>query len=597
MKTRSILLAGTLFLFLVTTATTARTLQKAEVLEIFEQLTSQPRTTWIPAGTIQATHQEYGAPKTLGAAAVSNEIQKALSEYEAAADKVELTEELQKMKLEAIPFNVRYELANEYTMTSRVTVKYDGERFYWEINVDSRQDSVRPDASLAGNFMTDQFDLNWNRWRIFAWDGQNYTRYTASASRASVDAAGKVPRAVNGPLTAGLIPWGHSRYAYADLAAAQTSAEEVNLNGKTQIEMTITYAGGQETGVTLDPSKAYAVTAATFDSGGSEVVSYTCSGYRLVNGNWVPSSVSIERRDRTTNKLLKSDNWTLTSVSASVPAASSFSVPLAIDAVVEYSSPLSASSSVYTYSGTADTDELLAQRLTYEAAQGRRPQNCSTAALQYAASRLGRPVSDGLLAPLVGSDGRTNLLAMKQFAQGRGLYCRAVTTDLATLKDLSGVAAILHIPGTNHFVVFDQADERYVWLVDLSSANFYYRRNADLFPREWSDGTALLLSDRPISGRFSEIPDGVSSAIAGSANWSCTNRLQVEAVVLCTMLSGDCDGAVTHYFERWGCETAPSGTCVDQALYRYEQMPCIWDPTYICGVTGQWYYSHIVACY
>ena len=595
MKTRSILLAGTLFFFLVTTASADNPLQSDEVLQIFKQLTSQPRTTWISAGTIQATHQEYGAPKTLDSTTITNEIQKALSEYTNSVDKRELTEELQKMKLEAIPFNVRYELANEYTMTSRVTLRYDGERFYWEINVDSRQDSVRPDASLAGNFMTDQFDLNWNGRRISAWDGQKYTAYSASGGQAIVDAAGKLPHVVNGPLTAGLIPWGHGRYAYADLAAAQTSAKEVNLDGKTQIEMTITYSGGEVTGVTLDPSKAYAVTAATFDGRGSEVVSYTCSGYRLVEGNWVPSSVSIERRRRTTDKLLNSEDWSLTSVSASVPAPSSFNVPLALDTLVEYTSPLSAASSLYVYSPTVDTDELLIQRLSYQAAQGRRPQNCSTAALQYVASRLGRPVSDGALAPLVGPGGQTNLLAMKQSAQGLGLYCRAVTTDLATLKDLPGVMAILHIPGKSHFVVLDQADEQYVWLVDLSNSNFYYRRKVDLFPLEWSEGTALLLSDRPISGRFTDIPDGVSTAIAGSTGWTCTRLLQSQYVVYCRYLSGACAGAVTVYFERWGCESATSGTCTDQLMVFRMQSPCIWDPDWICKTTD-WYYWYGFAC-
>ena len=58
------------------------------------------------------------------------------------------------MKLDAIPFNVRYKLSNEWAMSSHVTVKYDNGRFYWEINVDSRSDSVKPDASLAGNYMT-----------------------------------------------------------------------------------------------------------------------------------------------------------------------------------------------------------------------------------------------------------------------------------------------------------------------------------------------------------------------------------------------------------------------------------------------------------
>ncbi len=596
MNTRSILLAGTLSFFLVTTASADRTLERAEILDIFEHLTSQPRTTWIPAGTIQATHQEYGAPKTLDPTTIRNEIQRALSEYTNSVDKRELTEELQKMKLEAIPFNVRYKLANEYRMTSRVTLRYDGERFYWEINVDSRQDSVRPDASLAGNFMTEQFDLKWNGRRISAWDGQKYTAYSASGGQAVVDAADRLPRAVNGPLTAGLIPWGHSRYAYGDLAAAQTSAKEVNLDDKTQIEMTITYADGAATGVTLDPSKAYAVTAATFDGGGSEVVTYTCSGYRLVEGSWVPSGVSIERRTRTTNKLLKSENWALTSVSASVPAPSGFNVPLGLDTLVEYTSPLSAASSLYVYSPTVDTDELLIQRLSYQATQGRRPQNCSTAALEYVASRLGRPVSDGALAPLVGPGGQTNLLAMKQFAQSLGLYCRAVTTDLATLKDLAGVVAILHIPGQSHFVVLDHADEQYVWLVDLSNNNFYYRRNVDLFPLEWSEGTALLLSDRPISGRFTDIPGGISAAIAGSTAWTCTRLLQPFLVIYCRYLSGDCDGAFTVYFERWGCETAASGTCVNEVMVFHMASPCIWDPIYVCDITGTWYYWHGVAC-
>ena len=36
-----------------------RPMERTELLQIFEQLTAQPRKTWIAAGTIEASHQEY----------------------------------------------------------------------------------------------------------------------------------------------------------------------------------------------------------------------------------------------------------------------------------------------------------------------------------------------------------------------------------------------------------------------------------------------------------------------------------------------------------------------------------------------------------
>ena len=59
--------------------------------------------------------------------------------------------------------------------------------------------------------------MSWNQRRIFAWDGQEYTTYSVSGGHADVDAAGKLQRAVTGPLTAGLIPWGYGRFSIANL--------------------------------------------------------------------------------------------------------------------------------------------------------------------------------------------------------------------------------------------------------------------------------------------------------------------------------------------------------------------------------------------
>ena len=187
MNTKRLLSPVILSLFLTVAVSGQRTLSPDEIRQIFQKVTSEPRKTWLPAGTIEATHQEYVAAKTTNSAEISQEIDKQLQQYQSSSKKRELTEEGQKMKLDAIPFNVRYRLANEVTMTSHVTVKYDGDRFYWAINVDSRQDSVKPDAALAGNFMTDQFDLSFNQSRVFVWDGDKYTTYTASGNQAMVD--------------------------------------------------------------------------------------------------------------------------------------------------------------------------------------------------------------------------------------------------------------------------------------------------------------------------------------------------------------------------------------------------------------------------
>ncbi len=596
MKSLTILLAAITALGLPVAAWGQRTLSSAEVQQIVQQVTSRPRQTWLPAGTIQAKHQEYGAPKTTDPTTIQNEINKAVQAYQNDPDKKEKTPQLQKMALDAIPFNVRYRLANEWAMSSRVTARYDHGRFYWEINADSRQDSVKPEATLAGNQMTRQFNMNWNQRRVFAWDGQKYTTYSASGNRATVDAAGKLQRTVSGPLTAGLIPWGYARFSTADLAAAQVSAQQ---NSAGAITMTVAYGDGATARLTLDPAKAYAVTQAVLTNGAGAVVTYTCSSYQLVAGNWVPSSVTIERRnDRAASKLPTSEQWTFTSISAAAPSPSSFNVPLAANALVEYSSPIKVSSSIYAQSDLADTEELLAQHLAYAASAGSGSQNCVTAALQNVAAALGKSLPAGALARLVGPDGRTNLYELKRCAQSQGLYCRAVKTDLAALQNLQGGKAILHLPGKNHLVVLDGADDRDVWLVDLSSRKFYYRRSVDFFSMDWSEGTALLLSNRPIPNQSAELPDSVLADITAGSGWECNTLIQDEYVAYCdTYMAFGCDGAVTVYYERWGCGPASSGGCDDsQPMLSSQETPCIWDPWYDCTTTGEWYYYYMNAC-
>ena len=97
MKTKHFLLTIILLLSVSCVAFADRQLERAEILQIFEKLTVQPRKTWIPGGTIEATHEEYRAPKTTNLNEINNQINKEIQEYQSNPNKRELTEDFQKI--------------------------------------------------------------------------------------------------------------------------------------------------------------------------------------------------------------------------------------------------------------------------------------------------------------------------------------------------------------------------------------------------------------------------------------------------------------------------------------------------------------------
>ena len=101
MKIRDFVLAVILLFIAGDFAIADRQLDQAQILQIFQTLTDQPRNTWIPAGTIKAKHLEYKA-------------------------------------------------SSGYVTESTVIVKYDGDRFYWEINIDSHTRQTQPQAAPDG---------------------------------------------------------------------------------------------------------------------------------------------------------------------------------------------------------------------------------------------------------------------------------------------------------------------------------------------------------------------------------------------------------------------------------------------------------------
>jgi len=578
-----------------------RQLERSEILEILQELTGQPKKTWIAAGTIQATHEEYRASKMTDATEISTEITNEIREYQNSSDKRELTEELQKMKLDAIPFNVRYRLSNEMTMNSTVVVKFDGNRFYWEINVDSRRDSITPNSILEDNFMTRKFNLEWNAKRIFSWDGQKYTRYSLPANRVMVDTTNSDPHVVNGPLTAGIVPWGYGLYTYKNLSAATSSATEMYINGQTQIHLTLNNSDGSEMSFVLDAGRKYALISHSTDCS-DKVISRQYDNYQLVSGALVPMTILIEEYDTQTNRLLATDFWNITSINGDIPSIGNLSVEYEPGALVEYRSNVTDKTALYRYSYTADLDQLLTERLDYAASESIQAQNCATAALKYAASKFGRDLTYGQLAQMVDrAGGMTSFDTMKDFAGRSGLYCRAVKTDVQTLKALSGCQVILHFPKKDHFVALEGIDDEYAWSVDLSKDKFYYRTDLNFLDMDWTEGTALLISDRPIQlrGNVTEIADSQLSSIVGGSGYSCTYMLQDYDIIYCSSpMPGVCLGYYEGYIRRYGCESAESGSCTEERMVRSAETFCIEDPynPFACDITGEWTFFYMRAC-
>jgi len=601
MRTKVFVLA--VMVFFSGTALADRTLERAEILQILETLTSQPKKTWLASGTIRARHEEYRAPQVTDPDEIAGRINQQVQAYLKNPNKLELTEKLQQMKLEAIPFNVRYKLSNEYTMRSNVIIRFDGTRFYWEIEVGSRTDSIKPPMELADNFLTEEFDLAWNQRRVFAWDGEKYITYFRPGNHAIVTG---IASGINGPLTAGLIPWGYGRYSYKNLSSVQSSAIEAESQGQSEIHLTVIDGDREETFI-LDPAKKYAVKFYSVIVENTSMAVRSYSNYQLVNGNWCPGNIIIEQYDTTANpaKVMTRDIWDFTSVSNGTPERRSFDIEYEYDVLIEdyrfgskplqfrYSPPQKPSVK------NVDVDELLQNRLEIAYSPHSQGQNCATVSLKYVCEKLGLSPSWKDLIQLVhGEQKSTTMFEMQQFVHNLGLKSLAVKTNLESLKGLNGCWAILHLPRGNHYVILANIDDNYVRLIDLDKNNFYYRNGIEHFDGTWAN-EALIVADEPIAikSNFARIDDGRLREITGAANCqSCTDIILNSGDSPCQEVGGDCGGCYTIYYKRYGCESASSGNCYESSMLGSISQQCIEDEDLDCSEDGEWTASSIEAC-
>lgn len=603
MNAKTIMLGILTGLLLSSIVLADRELEKSEILSILQELTQQPKNTWLPACTIEATREQYKAPKLTDEEEILNQISQEIEKYIANPGKIERSPELQKQMLDAIPFNVRYDLSNEYSMKSHVVLKYDGEKFYWDIEIESRSDSITVPEELEGNPMTREFKLQWNKRRIFAWDGNKYTLYSRPGNNAIVDTVGSMPRSVNGPLNAGIIPWGYGRFTYENLTSIDCFAIEQIINDRTEIQFIFDFSENLKMVVSLDPEKDYAVLSCVITHR-NVIEIRQFSNYQLVSGIWVPKTIMIEKRDIGTNNLLSSENWNFTNISGDVPGPESFDVEYENDALISYMFDSAKRPLLYRYSIFADTDLLLAESLAYATAEGIQPENCATSALQLAAFRLGKNILDQQLDQLVSEPNQTtSMYAMMQFAQNLGFYCQAVKTDIQTLKNLTDCQVILHVPGKNHFVLLDHIDSKYVWIINLSDPKFYYRTDINFFGMDWTEGTALLVSNQPISLQQDvvEIPEAqLHNVIGGYEGYQCTYQIQNFTYIYCLYdyEEESCYDYYEIFLPCWGCWFAESGSCSYDYFIRLLIGTCIISQIHpkSCEIS-EWEFDYMLACY
>jgi predicted double-glycine peptidase len=459
---------------------------------------------------------------------------------------------------------------------------------------------VKKPTQLKDNFLTDEFDLGCNQERIFSWDGLKYINYFKPVNHAIVT---KERGKVNGPLTAGIIPWGHGNYTLQSLSHADITGLETEIDSHKYLQLTILRTDGTEETFLLDPDQGFVVKQYSAHLPDNVFILRVYDSYSQIAGKWCPGSILTERYDtsQSPHRLLARDIWDFAAISEQRPSAADFEVHYDIDAYIEdfcfgteplqyrYSAPQSPSAK------RINTDELIGQRLMIATATGR--QNCATASLKYICDNLGIDPSPEKLSTLANNENSTTLAQIKQFADSLGLATCAVKADIKTLKNLRDYQAIVHLPAADHFAVLGDIDDKYVRLIDLSSDSFYNRYSIENFDSIW-DGTVLLVSktDVTLAGRFIEISSNRLNKMVGASDCQqCNNPCSSSGNSPCTYVPPSC-GVHTIYYSRTCCGSATSGSCSESSLIYKKTETCDLNGDLDCDGNGDWTSSTMSAC-
>ncbi len=532
-------------LLLTTSLWADRLMDPNETDALIKQLTETPRQFWISKGMIQARHLEY-------------------YDYENTVK-------------EAIE-----------------TVYHDGIRCRLEIRLN---DNLVVDNSLIGS--RQDFKLNQNS--IFIRNGQKFTQYYQSADYAIVTTDNQNSLMESrGPLTAGIIPWGHADFSY--LVLMSHAPQSYELSGENQNIILLEYINESinppvRVSFVLDGSKDHAVLSYSIEND-QALLRQTYQDYLQAANQWAPSKVLIERFDKRSGEplLLSYEDWQFETIDTTEPSDDLFSIQFKKGTTVELKPAGKAKTFLYHASDHIDISQVLEDKITFLETQEPDSVNCATVAIQHIAKRFSKNILNQELSGLVSEDTKTTTLReIKQVLEDAGLNCMAVTTDLETLERIPNCTVILHLSLSNHYVILDHVDEDGIWVIDLTSRRFYAKRKIDDFLQEWGQGAALLVSNEPITppldANLNYLEANEMSQIQGGdfGIYSCSDHIQYNEHVLCPDPIGGflCGGAYYIFYERYGCqEDENGGTCAGEMMLSYEYYHCFNNP-YIQGVCNR----------
>lgn len=521
---------------LVTGAVADRLMDPNETESLLTQLTETPRQYWLSQGMIQAQHLEY------------------------------------------------YGYENKIRQASE-TIYHDGSRVRMDVILADEQSTEATLAGSAAHQINQDFKLN--KSRIFIWDGQKHVQYYKSADYAIVSMNQQTTPDLCGPLTAGIVPWGHGDFSYLVLMSHSPKVHEQYSNGQQHYVLTYTNTATMpEMNVTfvLDPSKANAVLSYSIEND-LALLRQTYEDYLLVDGQWVPSKVLIERFDKRsgTPKLLSYEDWQFDVIDAVTPAEELFSIQYKNGTTVELHPASGIKTFLYEASDRIDTSTVLADKIGL-LSENQKSVNCATAAIEHVGKRFSKELNLRDMTGMISEDTqKTSLYDMKKTFEGAGLECMAVTTDLETLGKIDNCAIILHLGISNHYVIVDHFDPDGAWIIDLTNRQFIFKQKIDTLMQEWNSGTALLVSDAPITPPLDSTfqyleADEMTHILGGDfGSYSCTDLLQTEEQIMCSDPIGNiiCYGAYYAFSERYGCEqNDDGGTCVGKKMVAYVYTPC-----------------------
>ncbi|MCK4999795.1 MAG: hypothetical protein KAS23_09675, partial [Anaerohalosphaera sp.] len=395
---------------------------------------------------------------------------------------------------------------------------------------------------------------------------QTYTMYFQPGNHAIVyDSDVSVPFSVNGPLTAGFIPWGQGVFSYKRLSTARTTALLVQTEYGSEVHLTILYPNTPEIRLVLDPAKYFAVLSYELLWPGNSKVVKTYANLTLQGGRYIPMNIQIDSYDgnERSPKLLSSEIWEVISFNGEISEDQTFEPKFKEKALVEHHTSLTNNPAFHRHSSKADTKLLFDKRLVNALKPQDQKQNCSTASISHVLEELDVPFKEAELSGLIDEDtGSTNLFDMQEYIQSKGLYCKAVKTNIDKLRSLENCQVILHFPANNHFVVLDRFDEENAWIIDLSRQIFYDCMDLKQFRENWALGTALLIStdQNVFAGKGIQLPEPAVKQITGAGNYLCNDVIQEYNVINCSgMVGGECGGAYQVWYEMYACTQDSNG--------------------------------------